>query len=54
MEIQDDGIGFDPSKLKAHNGNGLASMRERAKAIDASITVESQEGQGTRISLVKK
>ncbi len=49
--IEDDGAGFAPQ-----NGNlehlGMGIMRERAADIGASLTVESQVGQGTRVTLL--
>lgn len=47
MVIQDDGRGFDP--LTQYGGIGLASMRERAKAVGGHVAIESAPGQGTRI-----
>jgi signal transduction histidine kinase len=48
--ISDDGRGFDPATV--HPGQlGLDIMRERAQAIGASLRIESQPGQGTRIQV---
>ncbi len=47
-EILDDGRGFAPETA---SGVGLSSMRERAEAIGASLKIESEEGQGTRVQL---
>jgi two-component system nitrate/nitrite sensor histidine kinase NarX len=51
LEIRDDGRGFNspqiiPGKL------GLEIMHERAKQIEASLTLASQPGRGTRVALV--
>lgn len=51
MSIMDDGVGFDPDRNVAYNGNGLKSMRERALAIKAELLIESSPGAGTKISL---
>lgn len=51
MSITDDGIGFDPDRNGAYNGNGLKSMRERALAIKAELVIESAPGAGTKIRL---
>lgn len=48
MEIADTGRGFDPTYGRP-GGFGLTSMRERASAIDAAVTVDSQPGRGTRV-----
>lgn len=41
VSVVDDGLGFDP---QAARGNGLSVMHERAKAIGASLNVDSQPG----------
>ena len=54
--IEDDGIGFDQSK-RPHNALeggehiGLTLMQERALSIGANLTIESELGDGTRISI---
>ena len=49
LTILDHGIGFDPSKLNGAAGIGLASMRERLRAIDGSLGVKTAVGRGTEI-----
>jgi signal transduction histidine kinase len=49
VTIQDNGHGFDAAQLAS--GLGLNSMRERAAAIGALLTVQTQPGQGTEISV---
>lgn len=50
LVIVDDGQGFDPHS--DHPGHyGLVGMRERARRIGASLSVESNIGTGTRVSL---
>lgn len=49
--IRDDGAGFDPATPAPEN-MGLKIMRERAAAIGARLTVESQPGAGTRVTMV--
>jgi len=48
MEIQDDGMGFDPKQTTA-GGMGMRTMRERAQAIGGEMRVESRPGKGTRV-----
>lgn len=50
--IQDDGKGFD--KATVSNGNGLFNMQQRAKALGASIEINSSPGKGTKINLNMK
>lgn len=46
--IEDDGTGFEPDRV-LEDHFGLLSMRERAEALDGSLTVESAPGAGTTI-----
>mgnify|MGYP001112201261 CR=1 FL=1 len=48
--IKDDGLGFEPGALPPGH-MGVAIMRERAESIGASLSIESQLGQGTTIEL---
>ncbi|MFN8485317.1 MAG: histidine kinase [Anaerolineae bacterium] len=51
MEIVDNGVGFDPSALRAdgRHGLGLVGMRERLTLVGGELTITSQPGAGTRI-----
>ncbi|MBI4278623.1 MAG: GAF domain-containing sensor histidine kinase [Armatimonadetes bacterium] len=54
LVIRDDGRGFDPSTLDAlrEQGHfGILGMRERVRALDGEIVVESEPGAGTRIAV---
>jgi two-component system nitrate/nitrite sensor histidine kinase NarX len=51
LQVSDDGLGFDPANLSP-NSLGLGIMRERAEAIGAALTVESQPGAGTEITVL--
>jgi signal transduction histidine kinase len=51
LVIHDDGVGFEPGGI-APNSLGLGIMRERAEAIGAALTIESQPGAGTQIEVV--
>jgi signal transduction histidine kinase len=52
MSIADDGVGMEQRpELYARQGYGLSSMRQRAGAIGGEWLIESQPGQGTRISV---
>lgn len=50
LEIQDDGIGFDPSVIKP--GNGLKNFQNRAAEMQAALTVRSRPGAGTTVTLI--
>jgi signal transduction histidine kinase/ligand-binding sensor domain-containing protein len=50
MEIRDDGRGFAGTPPDGSSGHfGLTGMRERAEAIGATLTVESNPGEGTTV-----
>lgn len=49
VEIRDDGVGFDPQQASA--GHGMSNLQERANAMNATLTLQSQPGHGTTIQL---
>ncbi len=51
LTIRDNGSGFDPETAIRPTSLGLLSMRERAAAIGASLTIVSRPGGGTAIIL---
>jgi signal transduction histidine kinase len=51
LSISDDGRGFDPAQVP-HDRLGLGNMGERAQAIGALLTVESQPGHGTQVTVL--
>ncbi|MAU00562.1 MAG: hypothetical protein CL608_25745 [Anaerolineaceae bacterium] len=50
LSIQDNGRGFDPSNAPQHS-LGLGIMRERAEKIGAQLTINSQIGEGTVVTV---
>jgi two-component system nitrate/nitrite sensor histidine kinase NarX len=50
MRIRDDGQGFDPNQTFSGH-YGLSMMRERAEAAGARLTVTSQPGHGTELTI---
>jgi signal transduction histidine kinase len=52
IKISDDGVGFYPKDLK--KGMGLFNMKSRAAEIEGQMEIDSNEGQGTRITLYIK
>jgi signal transduction histidine kinase len=57
LDIQDDGIGFDPHRLPAPllgemSGKfGLKGLRERIEQLEGTFTLESTPGLGTTIAV---
>jgi len=50
LELEDDGVGFDPSGLEAPaSGLGLSSMRQRARLHHGVMQIASQPGRGTTL-----
>ena len=50
LSIHDDGLGFDPEQnISGHYG--LSMMRERAEAVGALLSVSSQPGHGTELTI---
>lgn len=52
LRVTDDGAGFDVDAVAPAGHYGLASMRERAASMGASLTVQSRPGDGTVVELV--
>ncbi|MES2653492.1 MAG: histidine kinase [Bacteroidota bacterium] len=50
--IEDNGNGFIPSAVS--KGNGLINMASRTKEINAKLIIDSENGNGTKISLICK
>ncbi len=51
LTIADNGSGFDPRDVSADH-LGLKIMRERAEAIGASLSIESESGGGAQITVI--
>jgi signal transduction histidine kinase len=52
VRIEDQGTGFDPAAvLAAGHASGLAGMQERAALCGGQLTVDSESGAGTRLTL---
>ena len=51
LTVHDNGRGFDPDVIPP-NHLGLGIMRERAQAIGAALTIESQPGFGSQIAVL--
>jgi signal transduction histidine kinase len=49
LSIRDDGVGFEPQKIRSKGTLGLVSMRERARLVRGQLLMSSQPGAGTRI-----
>ncbi len=50
LEVEDGGIGFDPTAAVSRKGLGLTSLTERMKLVQGRVMVRSAPGGGTRIT----
>jgi signal transduction histidine kinase len=52
LRIRDDGLGFDPESVRLNTGHfGLLGMRERARQMQATLSIVSSPGTGTDVCL---
>lgn len=58
LQVEDDGIGFDVTKVEEHSdsndelhGFGLSTMRERARLLKGTFSIQSQPGKGTKVEV---
>jgi len=51
LTVVDDGVGFDDAGDTG--GLGLTSMSERAQGLDATLTIQSGPGEGTKVNVRK-
>jgi signal transduction histidine kinase len=55
-QVADNGRGFDLDAVETGYGSrgslGLINLRERAELVEGNITIESEPGQGTSVTLV--
>jgi two-component system sensor histidine kinase DevS len=49
LEISDDGVGFDLSKMRLALGHGLANMHTRAHKMGGDLEIVSEPGKGTSV-----
>jgi len=56
ITVEDDGVGFDHSAIDPHyhkDGSfGLFSVRERMKSLGGDLTIDSEPGRGTQVTLI--
>ena len=52
VAVEDDGAGFDEGVVRAKGRYGLVSMRDRAAALGAHLTLSSCPGTGTHVEVM--
>ena len=50
LAVQDDGVGFDPTRKQARPSLGLAGMRQRLSLVGGELLIDSAPGGGTSIA----
>ena len=51
LSVDDDGVGFDPEKIRGCGSLGLTGMQERARLVNGTLSVASRPRQGTRVEV---
>jgi signal transduction histidine kinase len=52
LVCHDSGAGFDPEeKLRSGGGAGLVNLRNRARMINAVLSIQSSPGNGTTVTI---
>ena len=51
LEVNDDGVGFEPRSAEGQGGMGLSNMNERAKRAGGSLSIKSELGNGTTVQV---
>jgi hypothetical protein len=54
IKAEDNGVGFDDSKMKNFSGIGLSNIKNRAVLIGADVEITSSKGKGTQLTLTYK
>ncbi len=49
LMVEDNGIGFDPSQIKPHDGMGLYSIQKRIENLGGQVTVDTIKSKGTTV-----
>lgn len=50
LDVNDDGVGFDPDLVK--RGRGLSNLRSRAGSLGGVLRIETEPGRGTTVQIV--
>ena len=51
LMVEDDGVGFDPLKLRKEAGIGLENLKARVAKLGGTLNIDSGKGAGTTISI---
>jgi signal transduction histidine kinase len=51
LQVKDDGVGMKPGRLQSGAHIGVSGMKERANLVKGELSIESQPGRGTEVSV---
>lgn len=51
MIVQDNGVGFDATKINSVNSFGLSSLKERVALVNGNVSIDSKFSKGTAINV---
>ena len=51
LAVEDEGVGFDPGRVRSQPALGLSSMEERVRLVGGAITISSAPNSGTRLKI---
>jgi signal transduction histidine kinase len=51
LQVEDDGIGFDPPTTIEYGHHGLANIQKRVALLNATLNIDSTPNQGTRLTV---
>lgn len=51
MIVQDNGVGFDTTKINSTNSFGLSSLKERVALVNGNVNIDSKFSKGTAINV---
>ena len=51
LEVEDNGVGFDVAEGPGRGKQGIRNMSDRARSLEANLTLESKRGRGTRVAV---
>lgn len=54
LTVEDDGKGFDGSKVDGKEGAGIANIKARAEYLNGTVDIQSAPGEGTSVNIVGK
>jgi signal transduction histidine kinase len=51
LRVKDDGKGITKKSIQNHNSLGIIGMRERALALDGTLTLRGSKAKGTTLTI---